>query len=353
MFDDDSLLQSQSAEFEQIQILQDPASGLLGVIAIHDTRLGPAFGGIRRWTYGSLGEALADALRLAAHMTLKCAVHGVPGGGGKAVVLQRPDLCREAAYRRLGEYVEAMGGRFYTGPDVGTEPADLYAVGASTRYVALPDDTGPGPMGEPTSIGVFAGIRAAARTLGFSELDGVRVLVQGLGEVGRRLCSLLAAAGANLQVADIATDRTAAARDEWGAEAVDPHDVHKNECDVYAPCALGGVVRADSIAEIRARVIAGSANNVLASLECDEALHRRGVLYAPDFVINSGGLLQGSLYFLDGKAPPRERIEAIGDLLAEIFERSAAEDLPPGVVAERKAQEALTAAPDGIHLPHR
>ena len=340
-----------TAEFEQVQILKDSQAGLLGFIAIHNTRRGPAFGGIRRWSYESADDALNDALLLAAHMTLKCALHGIPAGGGKAVICQRPGLDRPAAYRRLGQYVEQMRGRFYTGPDVGTEAADLSEVGSQTRYVASPGDAGPGDLAEPTAVGVLAGIKTVSRRLGFSDLKGVSVLVQGLGAVGHHLARMLALSGARLLVADVRTDRVENAVREWEAQAVGVESVDSVSCDVFAPCALGGVITRENVSRLGAKAVAGSANNVLAHPECGVQLHRQGVVYAPDFVINSGALVQGAHYYLDGAVPPKERIEGIGDLLESVLAASADEDFPPEVVAEQLAREKLAASDSDIYLP--
>ena len=348
---DEELLRT--AEFEQIQILKDEEAGLLGFVAIHSTRLGPAFGGIRRFAYTSPAGALRDALRLAAHMSLKCAIHGIPGGGGKAVLLADPRMDRHAAYRRLGDYVEAMGGRYYTGPDVGTEPDDLLAVAARTRFVARPDELGPGNLAEPTAVGVLAGIRAAARRLGREDLEGVHVTVQGLGEVGWRLVEKLAYAGARLSVSDVVSARVAVAAERFGAAPVVAEHSHRVECDVYAPCALGGVVSESTIDELGAAAIAGSANNVLADPALGAELHRRGVVYAPDFVINSGALVHGALFHLKGEAPPLARIEEIEALLLRIFATAEAEGVPPEVVADREARARLESAGAGIYVPGR
>ncbi len=340
-------------DFEQVQILRDQQLGMLAFVAIHCTRSGPAFGGVRRWSYAEPADALRDALQLAQHMTLKCAVHGVPGGGGKAVLVDTPELDRRGAYRRLGEFVQEMGGRFYTGPDVGTEAEDLFEMGRATDFVALPDQDGPGDLGVPTALGVFAGLRAVARELDFPGLEGVCVVVQGLGGVGWRLCELLHRAGASLLVSDLRKDLAAAAAASFGAEIVAPDAAHAVDADIYAPCALGGVIDQRTLPELGARAVAGSANNVLASAACGVELFRRGLLYAPDFVINSGALVHGALFQLEGRAPAATRIEAIGDLLTQIFFQSTLEDAPPEVVAEKIARQRLAAAPEAPYLPAR
>ncbi len=226
-------------DYEQIEVLRDERAGVLAFVAIHDTRLGPAFGGIRRLAYRRPVDALADALRLAAAMTWKCAAADVPGGGGKTVLWWRPDTDREAAYRTIGRFVEELGGRYFTGPDVGTETADLAVVAEETGHVAVPAEIG--NLAEPTALGVFAGIEAVAERLGFASLDGVHVLVQGLGEVGSRLAEMLAGAGARLTVTDVREAPCEAVRRRCGATVVEPGGLLGIEADVFAPCALGGV----------------------------------------------------------------------------------------------------------------
>lgn len=343
-----------NSDFEQIQVLKDPEIEFLGFIAIHDTRRGPAFGGIRRWSYKSPDEALRDCLRLAQAMTLKCAIHHLPGGGGKAVILQQPGLDRQAAYRLLGRYVQHMGGRFYTGPDVGTEAGDLEAVASATRYVAQPGPDGPGNLAEPTALGVFAGIRAVAARLGATDatdLEGLTVAVQGLGEVGQRVARMLHASGARLVLADVQEERARDLGRELDAEVVDAREVRRTPCDIYSPCAMGGVIHAKSLPMLQARAVAGAANNVLSAPEHGQELHRRGILYAPDFVINSGALVHGALFHLEGQPPPPERIERIGELVGEILDRSAAEHRPPEQLAEEMAKKYIAAVERKPYLP--
>jgi leucine dehydrogenase len=339
------------AEFEQIQVLKDPEIDFLGFIVIHDTRRGPAFGGIRRWSYRTPEAALSDCLRLAQAMTLKCAIHRLPGGGGKAVILQQPGLDRQAAYRLLGRYVQHMGGRFYTGPDVGTEAGDLEAVASATEFVAQPGPDGPGNLAEPTALGVFAGICAVATRFGTSDFHDLTVAVQGLGEVGQRVAQLLAAAGARLLLADVQEERAHNLARELEAEVVDAREVLSAACDIYSPCAMGGVIHKNSIPMLKARAVAGAANNVLAAPEHGQELHRRGILYAPDFVINSGALVHGALSHLEGKPPPPARIERIGELVGEILDRSAAENRPPEQIAEEMAREYIAAVDRHPYLP--
>ncbi|MEM7204778.1 MAG: Glu/Leu/Phe/Val dehydrogenase dimerization domain-containing protein [Planctomycetota bacterium] len=326
-------------DFELVEIAKDADAGCMAIIALHSTRSGPAFGGIRRWRYPSSEDALADALRLAEAMTLKCAIAGVPGGGGKAVILDRPDLPRDAAYRLVGRLVENLRGRYYTGPDVGTDAADLEHVAAETAYVARPGPEGPGDLAEPTAIGVQAGIEAVALRLGHQDLRGVRVAVQGLGQVGSRLARSLARSGARLVLTDLDQDRAAAFGRELDAEVVAPAAIVATECDVFAPCALGGVIDDETLPTLRAKAVAGSANNVLASERHGAELFARGVLHAPDFVISAGALIHGALYHLEGAAPPIERVRHIGQTVGEVLDRAIEERVPPEVLALQLARE--------------
>lgn len=326
-------------EFEQVVLLREPAIGLTAWIAIHSTRMGPAFGGVRRWAYPDPNEALADALRLAEAMSLKCASAGIPGGGGKAVLVQTPELQREAAYRLVARHVELLGGRFCTGPDVGTEPGDLAVMAQETRFVAHFPSGPVGEAGDLTAGGVLAGIAAVAQRLGRPGLAGTRVLVQGLGGVGLRLVEKLVQAGAQVIVADLRRNVVDELVARLGVEAVDPVEAIATPCDVFAPCALGGVVDDRSLPQLQARAIAGSANNVLAAPAHGQALFERGILYAPDFVINAGALVHGAWQQIEGRAPAAERIAAIGERVGELLDESRRTNTPPEVLAERRARE--------------
>lgn len=333
---------------EELTILSDPETGIRAVVALHDTRLGPAFGGIRRTRYGSLVDAIADACRLAEAMTYKCAISGVRGGGGKVVIPWPEDLdlaeadVRERAYRLVAAHVAALAGRYYTGPDVGTTSRDLTVIAEHTDYVAVPERTG--DLADPTARGVFAGIRAVARRLGVP-LRGLRVGVQGVGAVGRRLVDLMGPHGVELWVGDLdraAVERCAA---RHACHVVDPNELPTMDLDVFAPCALGGVIDARVANRTRARSVAGSANNVLGGASAGATLHRRGVLYAPDFVINSGALIHGATTHLTGKAPSGAMIDGLEVVLDDIFERSARRGDPPEDVAMERARAVLAATP--------
>jgi len=339
---------------EELSILTDPETGVRAVVAIHDTRLGPAFGGIRRTHYASLGDALADACRLAEAMTLKCAITGVRGGGGKAVipivegVNPRDAMVRQKAYALVGDHVATLGGRYYTGPDVGTTAEDLGLVAERTEFVAVPEVTG--DLAQPTARGVFAGIRAVAKQLDLG-LSGLRVGVQGVGAVGSYLVAMLADAGARLWIGDVDADAVARCADRYGCEVLAPDALVRQALDVFAPCALGAVVD-DAVAEaIPARAVAGSANNVLASAEAGHILHRRGVVYAPDFVINSGALIFGATFHLEGTPPDGALVDGLEVILADIFARSQRDDTPPEDVALARARAVLAATPHRRFVP--
>lgn len=329
--------------FEEVIALHDRRSGLRGFLGIHDSSLGKAFGGIRRWTYLDEDQALRDCLRLARAMSHKCALAGLPVGGAKLVVLDRADLDLPAAYRAIGEAVEKLHGRFYTGPDVNTGPDELAEVASRTRYVTDPGPQGPGELAESTSEGVFRGIGAALRHLDGDEDWPRRVVtIQGLGEVGRGLARRLVERGARVLAAEIDPARAEEVATELGLELVDPSCEYDQRCDVFAPCALGGILHDLSLTRLRCRVVAGGANNVLARHTHAEQLHERGILFAPDFVINSGALVRGVLFHLEQRREPVEAIgERIAGILSELLERSRAEARSPADVALEEAESRI------------
>lgn len=282
----------QAAGHEQVTFFYDEKTGLKAIVAIHSTALGPALGGCRVWPYESEAAALNDVLRLSRAMTYKNSAMGLPLGGGKAVIIadSRADKTPEL-FEAFGRAVERLGGRYITAKDVGTEPDDMVAVRRHTRHVAgLPDTSGdPSPA---TAFGVYNGIRAALKhAFGDDDLRGRRVAVQGLGAVGMHLCRYLHEDGAELIVTDIAQKRIDQAVSEMNARAVGSDEIYDVECDVFAPCALGAVVNDATLPRFKAKVIAGSANNQLAEARHGDALKQRGILYAPDFIINGGGVI--------------------------------------------------------------
>jgi leucine dehydrogenase len=335
---------------EQVSFFYDRDSGLKAIIAVHDTTLGPALGGCRMWPYATEADAVIDVLRLAKGMTYKAAMADLPYGGGKAVIIGDPGTAKSAAlFRALGRAIDTLGGRYYTGEDVGTGPLDMDHAAEATRYVL--GSTRGGGSGDPspvTACGVWLGIRTAVRhQLQRTDLAGVRVAIQGLGHVGYNLAQLLARDGARLIVADLDPARAEQAADELAAEIVDSAAIRGADCDVLAPCALGGVLNDDTIPRLACRIVAGAANNQLLEDRHGTALHARGILYAPDYVINAGGLINIAQELRPGgydRARALAQVEAIGTTLAEVFERAARAGLPAHEVADRVARERIMAA---------
>lgn len=333
---------------ESVTCVADSATGLNAIIAIHSTQRGPAFGGCRAWTYANTAAAMNDVLRLARGMSYKNAVAGLPFGGGKAVILrngQQP--VSDAQFEAFGRAVERLEGRYITAEDVGVSVASMARVALHTRYVSgLPRgkaDVGGDPS-PSTAHGVFCGIQVAVRhKLGRDDLQGLRIAVQGLGHVGQNLCAELHAAGASLVVADTNVAAADCVRRLYEADVVSPDEILFQPADVLAPCALGGIVNAQSLARIQAPIIAGAANNQLATDQDGSRLHERGILYAPDYVINAGGIICASAEYLRISTPEviRQRVGAIGQTLAEIFERSAATNTPTHRIADEMARQRL------------
>jgi leucine dehydrogenase len=338
------------ADHEQVVFAADPACGLRAIIAVHSTALGPAIGGCRIRPYADGAEALTDVLRLSRGMSLKAAVAGVPFGGGKMVVIADPRRDKTPALlKAIGGAIDRLGGRYITGEDVGTDCDDMAAIRTATEHVmGLPEHLG--GSGDPsprTALGCLAGIEAGVRhRLDRRHLRGVRVAVQGLGNVGWSLCRLLADAGAELTVSDVRDDRVEKVVRDFQAIVAPPEAIHTADVDVFAPCALGAVVNDATLPGFKASVIAGAANNQLA----DEARHGamlrdRGILYAPDYVINAGGMIQ--LAFeragLDWVEVER-RTRAIGDTLSRIFERAESTGMPTAAAALEIAERRLATA---------
>lgn len=339
------------AGHEQVVFASDPASGLRAIIAIHDTARGPALGGCRMWRYANEADAVADALRLSRGMTYKSALAGLPLGGGKAVILGDSAQDKsDAMWEAFGRAVESLGGRYVTAEDVGTAVPDLEIVRRTTRHVVGISEGGAGDPSPATAFGVFMGLKAAVRhRLGVGEMTGLRVAVQGLGHVGIALAAHLAEAGAELVVADLDEARIAAAVERFGARAAAPARIHAELADVFAPCALGAVLNDDTIPELQAPVVAGSANNQLAEDRHGAALAERGVLYAPDYAINAGGIINIT-HESTRTGRPYDRqaafadVARIHDTLATIFALADAERIPTSQAADRLAQERLKAA---------
>lgn len=339
---------------DSIHYFDDPASGLQAIVAIHSTALGPAAGGCRRWTYASDAAALTDALRLSRGMTYKNAVAGLPFGGGKSVILaaERAPKSR-ALFEAFGRAIDSLQGRYITAEDVGISVDDMRIVRGTTPYVSGLPQSGPGAGGDPspwTALGVFHGIEAAvAARLGKDSLAGISVAVQGVGHVGNYLCRLLHQAGARLLVADVERDSLQRLRGELPAEIVPPRDILSSDVDVLAPCALGNVLNSETIPRIRATVVAGAANNQLAS-SCDgERLAGRGILYAPDYVINAGGVISVAREYLGNSTEEQVRREVcrIPKRLKQIFADAESTGQPSNVIADELARRIVAQGGNG------
>lgn len=328
---------------ELVAINTDKASGYCGIIAIHDTRLGPALGGTRFWNYDSEKEAITDALRLARGMTYKSAVAGLNLGGGKSVILgDNKTTNREAIFRAHGRFVESLCGRYITAEDVGTSPSDMDYVHMETDHVAgLASKSGdPSPV---TAHGVFRAIEASAKyRWGSSDLNGRTVSLQGCGHVGQYLAKELHEAGAKLIVSDIDAEKVKQVVKATGARAVGADEIYAVDADIFAPCALGGIINDDTIPKLRTGIVAGGANNQLLEERHGDELEARGILYAPDYVANAGGVI--NVYSeLAGWDLERafKKADEIFDTVLGVFELAKTEGIPTYRAADRLAERRL------------
>ena len=333
---------------EQVTFCHDPESGLRAIIAIFSTALGPALGGTRFYPYASEDDALADVLNLSRAMADKAACAGLDLGGGKAVIIGDPATDKtEALLRAYGRFVQSLNGRYYTACDVGTYVEDMDVVARESAFVTgrSPAHGGAGDSSILTAYGVFQGMRAAAEVAwGDPTLRGRRVGVAGVGKVGHHLVEHLLEDGASVVVADVnrdAVDRVRVLHPE--VDAVDPNALVAATMDVYAPCALGGALSDETVAVLQAKVVCGAANNQLAHPGIEKQLEERGVVYAPDYVVNSGGLIQVADE-IEGYSEPRARAKAteIFDTTRRIFALAADEGVPPAVAADRLAERRMT-----------
>jgi len=336
---------------ERVLFCRDEPSGLCAIIAIHSTALGPAAGGTRLWTYASDDDALYDVLRLSQSMSYKNAMAGLKFGGGKAVIMKTPGFDgSDALFERFGQFVDTLGGDYITAEDVGMSEEIMATIARQTRYVSgLPLRSGRagGDPSPKTAYGLCCGIRSAVQAgLGREDLEGVRVAVQGVGNVGYHLCKLLHAAGATLLVSDLDEARVDRVCGELGAERVSSAEILYADADVLAPCALGAVLHEESIPRIRARVIAGGANNQLRGPEDGQRLADAGILYAPDYVINAGGVISVTCEYLGemDDAAVTDLVAQIGPRLTGIFEEAARTGEPTNVIADRQARTIIADA---------
>lgn len=326
-------------DHEQVVFVSEAKSGLKGIIAVHNTHLGPAMGGCRMWNYASEALAVNDVLRLSRGMTYKNAVAGLPIGGGKSVLIGNPKTDKTPAlFEALGEALERLGGRYITAEDVGTSPQDMAHVATQTRYVA-----GLGASGDPspyTALGCFVGAQAAVKHhFNRDTMDGLTVALQGLGHVGFDYARRLHAAGAKLVVADIDEAALERARAEFGAEVVGVDAIYDVEADIYAPCALGATLNPHTLSRLRVKIVAGGANNQLATDEIGDMLRQKGVLYTPDFVLNAGGIIKVCYEYLKKpEADVEAHVREISSTLAEIFARADREGRSTAVVADELAR---------------
>jgi leucine dehydrogenase len=334
---------------EQIAFFDDKATGLKAIIAVHSTAMGPACGGTRMYPYATPDDALTDVLRLSRGMSYKNAIANLPLGGGKAVILGNPASDKSDA--RFGAYADAvnsLGGRYITAMDVGVGPKDMPLIARHTKFIAGFDQPGKkaGDSGPTTALGVFVGLKAAAKhKFGVDTTKGLTIAIQGLGKVGMGLAKQLHEEGAKLVVADVSEDAVRRAIDAFGARQASTDGIVTVECDVFSPNALGAILNDQSVHEIKARVVAGGANNQLARDPHGKVLMERGILYAPDYVINGGGIIRvaGQIYDWE-EAEVERRALAIADTLTAIFKRADAEQQPTNVIADRIAEERIAAA---------
>lgn len=334
---------------EHVAFHHDETTGLKAIIAIHNTNLGPSLGGCRMWPYLNSEEALTDVLRLSKGMTYKAAMANLQQGGGKSVIIGDPRKHKSEAFMQaMGRFVESMNGQYVTAEDSGITVDDLKAVASQTQHVAGTfaqyNALGETPTGNPapsTAYGVFVGLKETVRHVLNSDLNGVKVAIQGMGHVGYRVAKQLRDEGAELYVADIFPEGIERAREELGATVVAPEDILSLPVDVIAPCAMGSAINEESLPDIRAKIIAGAANNQLAREDLGKVLHQRGICYAPDYVINAGGIIDIYHQKLSDSSDQamREHISRIGATLIEIYQRAEEENTATNLVANRIAEE--------------
>lgn len=336
----------ESGDFEQVLFCHDKASKLKAIIVIHDTTLGPALGGVRMWNYASEEQALEDALRLAKGMTYKNAAAGLNLGGGKSVIIGDPKKDKsEELFRAFGRYIQSLHGRYITAVDVGTSVEDMDIIYEETNYVTgvSPEFGSSGNPSPITAYGVYKGMKAAAlEAFGTESLQGKTVAVQGVGNVAYHLCQYLHSEGAHLIVTDINESIVKKAVQTFQAVAVKPDDIYSVDCDIFSPCALGAVINEETIEQLKAKVIAGSANNQLKEDKHGQMLFERGIIYAPDYVINAGGVINvaDELYGYN-KERAMKKVEAIYDKIGQVIEISKREQIPTNKAADRMAEERI------------
>jgi len=334
---------------EHVAFYHDEAAGLSAIIAVHNTNLGPALGGCRMWPYVNSAEALTDVLRLSKGMTYKSAMANLKLGGGKSVIIGDPRKVKTPEMMTaMGKFVDSLGGKYFTAEDSGISVTDLKTMAQESDYIAgtkahyhYAGETADGNPAPSTAYGVFVGVKASVEHALKSDLNGVRVVIQGMGHVGYRLAEHLHNAGAKLFVTDIYPEGVDRAVKELGATAVAPEEIYGLDVDVVAPCAMGASINDETLSTLKAKVIAGAANNQLAREEIGDVLQERGIVYAPDYVINAGGVIDIYHQRMESSSNEalRDHLEQIGDTLKEIFERADAEGRATNRVANVIAEE--------------
>lgn len=329
-------------EHENVVFCHDPKTNLKAIIAVHNTNLGPAVGGCRMWQYASDDDALTDVLRLSKGMTYKNAMAGLAMGGGKSVIIADPKMTdREGIFRSFGRFINHLGGSYFSAEDVGVSPADILFANQETPYVVGLE----GKSGDPspaTAMGTYLGIKAAVKhKYGKDDLSDLTIAVQGLGHVGYSLCKHLHAEGAKLFVTDIYPESVNNVVNAFNATPVEPDEIYALDVDVYSPCALGATINKHTLDLFKTKIIAGCANNQLAVEEHDIDLKQRGILYAPDYVINAGGVINLSYEDNYDAAKANEKVSQIYQTLLNIFAKSDEQDRPTGEIANAIAKQII------------
>ena len=327
---------------EEIIFFQDKKTDLKAIVALHDTTLGPAFGGTRLWNYHNEEEALTDVLRLAKAMSRKASITGLDCGGGKAVIIADPRNKTEAMIKAYAQFVDRLQGKLLTGEDVGIDVKDTVIMKKETKYIVGASETVSDPS-IPTAYGVIYGMMACAKEVfGSSQLSGLTIAIQGVGHVGYNLARELHKDGVKIIASDMIEERTKRVADEFGAKIVSTEEIYSVDCDIFSPCALGAIINEETIPKLKCKVVAGSANNQLKEDAHGDGLHKRGILYAPDYLINAGGLISA---YMDWKQNTVEEImkklEEIGDGMEKIISTSKKTGEPTYKIAHRLADERL------------
>jgi leucine dehydrogenase len=339
-----------SKGFEQVSIWTDEDLGITGIISIHSTKMGPSLGGCRVYNYASVDEALYDVLRLSEGMTLKNALAGLPIGGGKGVIMASPEamLNRRSVFLKFASWVDSLGGRYITAEDMGTSVEDVKVMQEITSHVSGTDSS-KGGGGDPspfTARGVYLGMKACAeRVYGDASLSNKKILVQGVGSVGVYLCRHLKDEGAEILLSDISEERLQYARDTFSAEIVPLERMFETECDIFSPCAIGGIINEESASTLACRIVAGAANNQLRTPDCERVLQSRGIIYAPDFAVNAGGVIMCADEVGEGgydRDRVDRRVSKIGQTIGEILDEARDRGLMAGEIAVEKAYRVLS-----------